>query len=189
MSANRRLAGVVVLVAIGSASCGSRHEGVNDKATGPHQPAAVNLHAVFAPGEGWQTRLTSTADSPVAWAANVDFSVSDAAQEFPRNTIDALPSGGIVLVAVGPRPFQGEADFPHLSLPLRLTDGRLASGSYEGQPAPGLSYFYADAWVDDQLLNLWGYLAENPPGTTIRAEADRVLATLRFEGQRHIGSG
>lgn len=184
MSANRRLAGMVVLVALGSASCGSG----NDKADARH-PAAVNLHAVFAPGEGWQTRLTSTAESPVAWAANVDFSVSDAAQEFPRHTIDALPSGGIVLVAVGPRPFQGEADFPDLSLPLRLTDGRLATGSYEGQPAPGLSYFYADAWIDDQLLNVWGYLAENPPSTTIRAEADRVLATLRFEGQRPLGSG
>jgi hypothetical protein len=120
---------------------------------------------------------------PVAWAANVNFSGTDADRDFRRDTIDSLPDGGIVLVAVGPRAFEGATDFRDLSLPLSLADGRLVTGSYEGQPAPGLSYFYADQrFGDHAVLNVWGYLGGNPATATVRAEADHALATLSFEG-------
>jgi hypothetical protein len=69
-----------------------------------------------------------------------------------------------VLVAVAPRAFHDEDHFPRLTLPIRFENGRLMTGTYEGQPAPTLSYFYADERVDDQtVLNVWGYLGGNPP--------------------------
>jgi hypothetical protein len=180
---NRLLAIAALLVAICCAGCGAHNNPALDRPAPAQRQAAAAVHPVFTPGEGWQTKLASAGDSPVAWAANVDFSGSDADRDFPRDTIDALPNGGIVLVAVGPRAFEGAADFRHLGLPLSLADGRLVTGSYEGQPAPGLSYFYADQRFDDHaVLNVWGYLGGNPPSAALRAEADRALGTLSFEG-------
>lgn len=86
-------------------------------------------------------------------------------------------------MAVGPRAFEGATDFRDLSLPLSLADGRLMTDSYEGQPAPSLSYFYADRRFDDHaVLNVWGYLGGNRPSAAVRAQANHALATLSFEG-------
>lgn len=178
---------LVVIVASFSSSCGSDTQLAAEAAHGKNAVAAVSS-PTFAPSGGWYTSETGLtgrageADIPVAWAANVPFSDADSGQDFPTKTIDALPSGGIVIVAVGPRPYLGKTDFPHLSLPLKLTDGQVTTGSYEGKPAPGLSFFFVDSWVGDQLLNVWGYLGPDPPGATIQAEADRALATLRVAG-------
>jgi hypothetical protein len=178
-----RLATAVLLVALLCAGCGAGNNAASDRPRPAQQHLAVGVHPVFAPGEGWQTKIASTGDSPVAWVANVDFSGTDADREFPQDTIDSLPSGGIVLVAVGPRAFEGATGFQDLSLPLSLAGGRLVTGSYEGQPAPGLSYFYADRRFDDHaVLNVWGYLGGDPPSAAVRAQADRVLATLNFKG-------
>jgi hypothetical protein len=179
---------LVVFAASFSSSCGSDHRSAAVEAAHGKNAMATISSPAFAPGGGWHTSETSLTghagegDIPVAWAANVPFSDADAGQDFPTKTIDALPSGGIVIVAVGPRPYLGEIDFPHLSLPLKLTDGQVTTGSYEGKPAPGLSFFLVDTWIGDQLLNVWGYLGQDPPGATIQAEADRALATLRVPG-------
>jgi hypothetical protein len=137
----------------------------------------------FGPREGWYTAETYLAHDqiPVAWAANVPFAADDAGHEFPQRTIDGLPTGGIVLVAVGPRPYTGDTEFQRLPLPLKLADGNLLVGTtYEGQPAPHVSFFEADGWLRDELTNVWGYLGENPPSAAMRAEADKELAALAF---------
>jgi hypothetical protein len=173
----------VLFVALWCAGCGARNNAASGRPRPAQRHTAAAVHPVFAPGEGWQTKIASAGDSPVAWAANIDFSGADADRDFPRDTIDSLPNGGIVLVAVGPRAFESATDFRDLSLPLSLADGRLVTGSYEGQPAPGLSYFYADQRFDDHaVLNVWGYLGGNPPSAAVRAEADHALATLSFDG-------
>jgi hypothetical protein len=179
---------LVVFAASFSSSCGSDHRSAAVEAAHGKNAMATISSPAFVPGGGWHTSETSLTgyagegDIPVAWAANVPFSGADAGQDFPTKTINALPSGGIVIVAVGPRPYLGEIDFPHLSLPLKLTDGQVTTGSYEGKPAPGLSFFFVDTRIGDQLLNVWGYLGQDPPGATIQAEADRALATLRVPG-------
>jgi hypothetical protein len=179
---------LVVLAASFSSSCGSSHHSAAVEAAHGKNAAAVVSYPAFAPGEVWHTSETSLTtpvgegDIAVAWAANIPFSDADTGRDFPTKTIEALPPGGIVIVAIGPRPYLGEADFPHLTLPLKLTDGRVLSGSYEGKPAPGLSFFSVDTWIGDQVLNVWGYLGDEPAGAAIEAEADRALATLRVPG-------
>lgn len=179
---------LVVIAANFSSSCGSDHESAAAEAPHGKNVAAAVSYPAFAPGGGWHTSETylpsraGEGDIPVAWASNIPFSDADIGRDFPTKTIEALPPGGIVIVAVGPRLYLGETDFPHLRLPLKLADGHVITGSYEGRPAPGLSFFLIDTWIGDQLLNVWGYLGQDPPGGTIQAEADRALATLHLPG-------
>jgi hypothetical protein len=150
---------LVLIAATFSSSCGSDHQSAAVEAPQGKNVAAAVSYPAFAPGGGWHTSETylpsraGEGDIPVAWASNIPFSDADIGRDFPT-TIEALPLGGIVIVAIGPRLYLGETDFPHLRLPLKLADGQVITGSYEGRPAPGLSFFLIDTWIGDQLPGL-----------------------------------
>jgi hypothetical protein len=137
--------------------------------------------------EPWNTVRTSvdvrSARVPAAWIANVPFAGVDGDRDFPDETIRTLPSGGIVLVAVGPHSYARRHEFPRLALPLRLSDGHVLTEAYEEQPAPYVSFFYVDRRTEAGVVNVWGYLAESPAGEDVRREADRMLAALTLDRQ------
>lgn len=135
----------------------------------------------FSKDSRWRTVETTRQDgTPVAWIANIDFATEDEGRVFPDTTIKDLPPRGIVMVAVGPRPYTGDADFNRIDLPVTLSEGRVLSEAYEGKPAPHVSYFFADTWVGAHILNVWGYIGENPPTAGAEKEANEMLAALRL---------
>ncbi len=178
------LVGVIGLL---PASCRSASEGRRPQPTavqnrGPE--AQSPLH--FAADGPWHTGEAELPDAiPVAWIANVPFSRKDSSSEFPEATIEQLPKGAIVIVAIGPRRYRGNADFDPLELPLQLSDGHLLTEGYEGQPAPHVSFFYIDRLVGDDVLNVWGYIGESPPSRAVAGEADKMLASLRVPGAQN----
>lgn len=124
---NRVLATATLLIALSSSGCGSRTAAPSDRTAPSQHNHPASAHPVFSPGDGWRMATVMSGDNPVTWVANVNFSDSDAGRDFPDHTIATLPAGGIVLVAVGPRAFQGDDHFPRLTLPIRLADGRLVT--------------------------------------------------------------
>jgi hypothetical protein len=135
-----------------------------------------------APGD-WFTAETSLLvpgdrPIPVAWAGNVPFVDDPGVSEFPDSTVRKLPPNGVVIETVGPRPYSGSADFPRLSLPLKLSDGYFHGDGYEGQPAPNVSVYFIDARIGDEVLNASIWFGRNEPTPAMLAEANSALATL-----------
>ena len=128
---------------------------------------------------GWFTAETSLPGGPpipVAWDANTPFVDDPATHEFPDATVRRLPPDGIAIAAVGPRPYTGEADFPTLRLPLRLSDGHFVADDYEGQPAPDVSSYFIDGWLDGQIVNVVVRFGRTDPTPEMLAQADDALA-------------
>ena len=74
---------------------------------GPEQVQAAEPGGVFGagflPAEGWSTFQTARSDGAVALAANVPLAGDDVARAgavVPRTTLEKLPNGGIVIVAL-----------------------------------------------------------------------------------------
>jgi len=178
------LASVVTLGACSS----NEQPRAEETTTGNASQDAETTH--FVAPDDWYTRAhvldVRSGGIPVAWASNVPFKSADLSEPNavgPIETVRALPSHGIVIVAVGPRRYDGNANFPHLSLPISVDDGRHIADGYEGQLAPHVSFGYVDTWVgDDRVLNVHYYIGTNDPSADLLAKADRALATLSLGG-------
>jgi hypothetical protein len=108
----------------------------------------------------------------------VPFVDDPADRAFPDATVRKLPPDGIVIEATGPRPYAGDADFPRLSLPLKLSDGHFVARDYEGQPAPNVSADFIDGWIDGDVLNVSVWLGRNEPTPGMIGQANNALAGL-----------
>jgi hypothetical protein len=179
-------AGVMfVLGASGLAGCSLGDSSPPDSSPPPSTTSTGAAEGTqFSVPDGWYSRSETvrvgTTNLPVAWASNVAFEPEDDPSDTaPVATLRRLPSDGIVLVAVGPH--SAEAEFPPLDSPLKTSDGTFLASQYEGQPAPNVSFGYIDRRVDDGVLNVFYYFGANDPGREMRAQADRVLATLTVE--------
>lgn len=137
----------------------------------------------FEPSEGWNTVQTSVGSDPeapnAAWAANVPYASEESYSGFPDNTLRCMPDDGIVMVAVGPRTYTGGVDFPHLEMPLRLSDGFFVPDQYNGQPATHVSMYTIDTWIDGKLLNVNVWIGQNHPSPDLVRAANQELARLR----------
>jgi hypothetical protein len=132
---------------------------------------------------GWFTAETSLAAPgeapiPIAWTGNRPFVDDPAESEFPDRTVRQLSPDAIVLTIVGPRPYSGEADFPHLPLPLTLSEGYFHGEGWEGQPAPNVSAYFLDAWIGDGVVNVTAWFGRNDPTPQMLRDANAALATL-----------
>jgi hypothetical protein len=122
----------------------------------------------FAPARGWNTLaadLTIRADSaPVAWAATTSFEPETDYSGFPDSTVKALPPGGIVISALGPRPVEDDASFPDISVPLEISAGTCAT-AYEGQPKPYIALCSLDRQIGrDKVLNVLVWIGTEAAG-------------------------
>jgi hypothetical protein len=168
----RRLT-LVLAVSLAAVGCDS---GAESEPTPDESPSAP---IVFAPADGWNTVTQSVAVgeeiSPVVWATTGVFSPEDEGAGFPDATVRELPPGGIVISALGPRPFAGEADFPQLEDELlAIGSDECISRAYEDQPAPHITYCHLDRWVgQDHVLNVQVWLGGPAPG---QIPGDDVLA-------------
>jgi hypothetical protein len=177
-----RLLALLITLALFSSACTSDAEttaGTSTLTADAQEP----LH--FAAPEGWFTfeGIESNGGEQVAWAANVPFADEDTAPSetwlLPTETTRKLPPDGIVLFAYGPRPYTGNAEYEEHSLPLKLSDGSLATGQYETQLAPNVSLAHTiGTLIDGELLSAQVWFGSNPPSEEMKAEADRVLETL-----------
>lgn len=139
----------------------------------------------FEPSPGWNTFQTTVGIDPdgpqAAWAANVPFAAEDPTTGFPENTLRCLPPEGLVLVAVGPRPYAGDVDFPHLPMPVTLKDGYFISDDYQSQPAPNVSrYLIESAIRDGHVINIYVWAGNKVPSGRMIGAANRELARLRI---------
>jgi hypothetical protein len=126
------------------------------------------MHTSFLSAPAWTTYegRTQIGDqtSPVAWAANIPFSAEHLQHGLPHNTVRSLPNGGIVISVLGPRRFDGEADFPDISEPLQVSADACVA-SYEGQPKSNVSVCPLDRKVgDDHVLNVLVWFGTDGPG-------------------------
>jgi hypothetical protein len=124
--------------------------------------------STFPPAKGWKTFESrtdvGTESAPVAWTANVPFAAERVDQGLPENTVRRLPAGGIVISALGPRPFKGDAPFPDLSVPLEVSLQSCVT-SYEGQSNTHVTLCPLDRRVgSDQVLNVMVWLGAEAPG-------------------------
>jgi hypothetical protein len=160
----RSLAFVVLTVSLAAAGCDSGAE--SEPALDKSEPAPI----AFVPADGWNTVMATIAvgeeTSAVAWASTGVFSPEDEGAGFPDATVQELPSGEIVISALGPRPFTGEADFPQLADdPLVIGSDECISRAYDGQPAPHITLCHLDRWVgQDRVLNVEVWLGARGPG-------------------------
>jgi hypothetical protein len=136
----------------------------------------------FESAPGWMTmntRLGSDDDAlRVAWASNIPFILDKEPSGFPTETIRALSVEGIVITAIGPRPYTGGEGFPQLREPLDLSQGFCARDEYEGQLAENVSKCRIDTMVDDQLFNVMVWFGTKRPSDDMQAEANEELARL-----------
>jgi hypothetical protein len=142
--------------------------------------------AAFRSAPGWNAvnkTLKPTGDAPsVAWAANVSFVPETDPSGFPIETIRTLPPDGIVMTAIGPRPYTGGESFPRLRQPLDVAQGFCAHDNYEGQPAENVSKCRIDTMVGDELLNVTVWFGSNKPTDAMVAEANEQLGRLVLPG-------
>jgi hypothetical protein len=117
---------------------------------------------------------------PALYVANVpwpdrgqNLAVSDTLEAFER-----LPPNGIV-VAASASPSGGEEFRRVLRRPVRLSDGHFLADMYEGQPAPHVSSQIISVRLGERALSIQIYFGRNDPSDEMRAEANRVLATLQ----------
>ena len=139
----------------------------------------------FMPAPGWNTIASNMAvgeeTSPVAWAATIPFEPEDDYAGFPDNTVAELPSGGIVISVLGPRPFTGEAPFSQLSEePLVVPEENCLTEAYADQPQPHIALCPLDRWVgNDQVLNVLVWFGTADPGDQpSQAQIDAANAEL-----------
>jgi len=136
----------------------------------------------FEPADGWNTVETTYGadedDLPTAWAANGPFEPEKRWGGFPDNTIADLPPNGIVITAVQPRLYEGGENIPSLRLPLRVEDGWFNSDQYEGQPAPHVSNYVLDTYVDGRVLNVMVWMGRNDPAEEMISAANEELSRL-----------
>lgn len=122
----------------------------------------------FESAEGWYTAEgTIGSDSEAlrtAWASNIPFESEDPTKGFPVHTMETLPREGIIIVAVEPRPYTGDATFSRLERPYVFADGYFVADDYNVQPAPNVSMCSIDTWLEDgKLFNITLYLGRNVP--------------------------
>jgi hypothetical protein len=156
--------------------------GILGPSEGDTIPTDQQAVATFEPAPGWNTVNTTLAEGQdalqVAWAANVPFVSETDPSGFPTETIRTLPPDGIVMTAIGPRPYTGRESFPELHEPLDLSQGVCAHDNYEGQPAENVSKCRIDAMVGEKLLNVVVWFGSNRPTDAIVAEANEELDRL-----------
>jgi hypothetical protein len=186
--AGRLIVVLLGLVATTALACGQSNDVASLPPAASRADEAVETAPVvsFKAPQGWFTAETSlrgpgATPVPIAWGANAPFLDDPAEADFPDATVRDLPPDGIVLEVVGPRPYSGEADFPHLSLPLELSDGYCVSDGYEGQPAPSVSACFIDAWINDGLVNITAWLGSNRATSQMIAAANLTLGTLAID--------
>jgi hypothetical protein len=116
---------------------------------------------------------------PAVYVANAswpdrgqDLSVAAIVEAFER-----LPPDGIV-VAVSASPGGHEEPVRALRRPIKLADGYFLADMYEGQPAPHISTQIIGGRLGDRDLSIQVYFGRNDPTDAMRAEANRVLATI-----------
>jgi hypothetical protein len=116
---------------------------------------------------------------PAVYVANVDW--PDRGQDLSTaatlEAFERLPPRGIV-VAVSASPSGGEEPVRILHPPVRLSDGYFLADMYEGQPARHVSTQIIFGRLGGRALHLQVYFGRNDPTEDMRAEANRVLATL-----------
>jgi hypothetical protein len=138
--------------------------------------------ATFRAVRGWNTVNTTLSSGqealPVSWAANVPFVSESDPSGFPTKTIRILQPDGIVMTAIGPRPYTGGENLPPLRQPLDLSQGVCSHDNYEGQPADNVSKCRIDTMVGDELLNLTVWFGSNRPTDAMVAEANEELGRL-----------
>jgi hypothetical protein len=177
---------LLLAVSLAAAGCDSGAEGE----PAPHESAPAPI--VFVPADGWNTVTQSVAvgeeTSPVVWATTGVFSPEDEGAGFPDATVRELPPGGIVISALGPRTFAGEADFAQLGdEPLAIGSDECISRAYEDQPAPHITYCHLDRWVgQDRVLNVQVWLGGPAPG---QIPGDEVLAAANEQLRRLVVGG
>jgi hypothetical protein len=177
-----RLLAVLILFALFGNACASDPE----QSAGTSEPTAIEQQLLhFAAPQSWFTfeGIEPKGGQQVAWAANVPFADEDTAPSetwiLPTETTRNLPPDGIVLFAYGPRPYAGNAEYEEFSLPLKLSDGYLATGQYETQVAPNVAFAHTiGTLINGELLSAQAWFGSNPPSEKMKSDADRVLATL-----------
>jgi hypothetical protein len=130
---------------------------------------------------GWDTYTTRIGpDETVAviWAASRRFAESSPRPEFPHETLTGLPEDGIAVEIVAQPPQVDSASWPLLAPPISLADGYFLADAYEGQPAPHVSTQIIEARMAGRALYVQVYFGRNQPDDTMRAWANRVLASL-----------
>lgn len=146
----------------------------------------INSITTFQPAPGWNTVTTTFGPNgeklSVAWAATVPFVSEKDFSGFPSETIEALPSDGIVISAIGPRPYTGGESFPAIREPLDLSQGSCVWDQYEGQPAPNVSKCLIDTMVGDRLFNVIVWFGTTEPDDDMIAQANDELANLVVPG-------
>ena len=63
-------------------------------------------------------------------------------------------------------------------LSLSLDEGHFVADDYEGQPAPHVSNYIIDTWVDGKLLNVMVSMGTNQPTSQMATAANEELARL-----------
>jgi hypothetical protein len=178
----------VCLLLVGRTACASdaRQGAVSgaEPSTSTTSPDLDRLH--FAAPEGWFTLegegLKNSGD--VAWAANVPFAPEDvAAWELPGETIRELAPDGLVFWAWGPRSYTGYTEYGELDPPFTLANARLSTGQYETQISPHVAFAHGGVLVRDELLTVYVWFGSNPPSQALKAEANRILATLTIPAE------
>lgn len=122
---------------------------------------------------------------PTLWTSDTAFAKADVDSRFdpthqsafgiPTETIAALPENAIVLVAMGPRAYTGQSDFPLFKPPLRLVNGYQRALPYG--VSSDTAEFHIDRWVGDQLLNVTIWLGASE-SAQLEQIADDALARL-----------
>ena len=181
----RALIAVSLVSAVAGGVIGASVSGAANSTHGETTTRAAES-TTFEPASGWNTLSSTTkirADSaPVAWAANVPFRPESDYSGFPDNTVKHLPRGGIVISALGPRPFTGETSFPDVSEPLTITAANCVT-SYEGAPRSDIALCPLDRRLGSgRVLNVLVWIgtaaANEDPSPRLLAEANRELARL-----------
>jgi len=145
----------------------------------PILPAAAGWYVAVTPADNPDPEA-----APKAIASNVPIADADLTYElpdgtvtgpaWPTNSIAALPSGGIVVVASLPTPewrpsVQGTGDFKPMNLPLRLADAEIRV-QWEGQPNPNVLQLVIWAEVVDRYVEVKAHFgSQNPPRQSILA--------------------
>jgi hypothetical protein len=147
----------------------------------------------FTPAKGWNSVVTPLPaklqpNNEVTWASNVPFQGDDLASGWPKKTVTALPTEGIVVFASLAHSVDNPQAYPDRTAPLKLSDGYFLSSHYEGQPAPNVSLQMIYAHIDGQFLLVQVWFGNTSPTDSQRAAADQELARLSVPAFAGIGA-
>lgn len=116
-------------------------------------------------------------NNQVVWIAN--FPLPDRALgAWPREVTPTLAERGTVLLASLACQVDDPETYQQRTLPLRVSDGYIHEGRYEGQPAAHVSLFLLTSRVKDQFLFVEGWFGANRPASTELFAADALLGSL-----------